>query len=298
MKPAEIFLTKPVFYTGHKIFYSALLLSLLLHLTLLGIIKNHELNINKNSIKMVKHNNTTRVNLLSGQSSEQDKAIREEVSDKALSEHKLKTASVKKNTKNTKTDKIVKKSNKVFKTASKIDKKIPAVIRKTKKQKPQELSLSQPKNNNSNTIKPDKAIKKNSSSLLENNNNSFNKLSQLATEPKKAVKNKLSKGIELSVSNENRSSIKENYTTKIHNKINENKKYPLNARRRNIEGRVRVSFDVIKNGDITNLRLSEAQALLKKASLKAIKKSLPLPEIPDKLEAPVHISFYMSYRLN
>lgn len=76
---------------------------------------------------------------------------------------------------------------------------------------------------------------------------------------------------------------RENYIQQLATHINKHKFYPRTARRRNIEGQVNVSFDLLTNGNIINLHVHSGPAILQKAAMKAIHSALPMPRRPDDL---------------
>ena len=79
--------------------------------------------------------------------------------------------------------------------------------------------------------------------------------------------------------------------------IEVHKKYPRVARRRNIQGKILVSFSVLADGNIKNLRLSGEKSILKKATQQAVKNALPMPTPPKDLSFPMEIKFTMNYSL-
>ena len=79
--------------------------------------------------------------------------------------------------------------------------------------------------------------------------------------------------------------------------IESNKFYPRSARRKTIEGRVRIVLTLGRDGRIEDLRLEGGHKLLRKAAKKAVERSLPLPDVPDALAFPLKIAFAMKYGL-
>jgi len=65
-------------------------------------------------------------------------------------------------------------------------------------------------------------------------------------------------------------------------KIYTNKRYPALARRRNIQGRVHVVFDILANGEATNIRIDDTPRVLKKEVRRSIRKSFPI-DIPSAI---------------
>jgi len=82
---------------------------------------------------------------------------------------------------------------------------------------------------------------------------------------------------------------KENLNTKkreflkgVRAKIYTNKRYPALARRRNIQGRVHVVFDILANGEATNIRIDDTSRILKKEVRRSMRKSFPI-DIPSTI---------------
>ena len=81
--------------------------------------------------------------------------------------------------------------------------------------------------------------------------------------------------------------------------IDKHKFYPRSARRRQIEGLVGVSFDLLKNGQILNLHTSSGHPALQKASMDSIRSALPMPSRPEILLAlnTMKIEYSMQFQL-
>ncbi|MCG8489253.1 MAG: TonB family protein [Chromatiales bacterium] len=88
------------------------------------------------------------------------------------------------------------------------------------------------------------------------------------------------------------------YLAEILSSIEQKKRYPTLARRKNIEGKVSVSFKLSCGGDITDLEIQGAHGLLRKAANKAIKAAQPFPKIPQALKCPLPVTYAMAYSLN
>ncbi|MCG8017025.1 MAG: TonB family protein [Candidatus Thiodiazotropha sp. 'RUGA'] len=87
------------------------------------------------------------------------------------------------------------------------------------------------------------------------------------------------------------------YLAEILSSIEQKKRYPTLARRKNIEGKVRVRFKLSCGGDITELEIQGAHGLLRKATNKAIKAAQPFPKIPQALQCPLPVTYAMAYSL-
>lgn len=79
--------------------------------------------------------------------------------------------------------------------------------------------------------------------------------------------------------------------------IEAHKHYPRVARKRNIQGKILVSFTLLTDGSIKNLSLSGKKSILKKATQRAINNALPMPTPPRDLSLPMEIKFNMNYSL-
>jgi len=90
--------------------------------------------------------------------------------------------------------------------------------------------------------------------------------------------------------------VEETYITLLLNHIENHKYYPRKARRRNIEGTVKVILSINAEGSVASMELSEGHAILRKAAEKAIYQSLPFARPPLSMISPKTISFGISYR--
>ncbi len=79
--------------------------------------------------------------------------------------------------------------------------------------------------------------------------------------------------------------------------IEKYKHYPRAARRRRIEGDVRVTFKLQQNGRVGNLIVDGTQEVLNSATQRAVEEALPLPEPPPSLSLPWPVAFTMRFRL-
>ena len=116
-------------------------------------------------------------------------------------------------------------------------------------------------------------------------------------ERQKRVASSPVKAKEKSVAMQAVESQKIDYFSQLQAHIEACKYYPRAARKQGIEGRVEVSFQLLENGDVKNIKSSGAHRLLKHAATRAIKEALPLPKPPASLAMPVNIRFSMHYDL-
>jgi len=75
---------------------------------------------------------------------------------------------------------------------------------------------------------------------------------------------------------------KREFLKSVRAKIYANKRYPPLARRRHIQGRVHVVFDILPNGEATNIRIDDTSRILKKEVRRSMRKSFPI-DIPPSL---------------
>ena len=79
--------------------------------------------------------------------------------------------------------------------------------------------------------------------------------------------------------------------------IESRKYYPRSARSRGIEGNVQVSFELLADGSIKSLQVTEGRSVLQKATRQAVQSSIPLPLPPAELSVPRKIEFSIQYLL-
>ncbi|MEA3419008.1 MAG: energy transducer TonB [Campylobacterota bacterium] len=126
--------------------------------------------------------------------------------------------------------------------------------------------------------------------------------------PKKIIKKSKPKPLERKVRKKSTSAsasksvtanLKQKFLGRVRSTIIRNKKYPRAAIKRNIQGRVRVSFDIQKNGTVSNIRVSGASPMLQRAAKKSIRRSFPVA-VPKKLkgEMPLrNVSINLDFKL-
>jgi len=91
--------------------------------------------------------------------------------------------------------------------------------------------------------------------------------------------------------------LRNEYMARLMAEIEKNKFYPRIARRRNLQGTVRVKFRLGCGGEVEKLDISGEHSLLRKAAGKAVEDSLPLPKIPTEIECPLLVNYAMAYSL-
>jgi protein TonB len=94
-----------------------------------------------------------------------------------------------------------------------------------------------------------------------------------------------------------RVNLREQYLAKLLAMIEAKKYYPTIARRRNLEGKIEVSFNLSCDGKVSKLNITGQHNLLRKAAGKAIDAAQPLPEPPSQVECPIPVHYAMAYTL-
>ncbi|MDL1957739.1 MAG: energy transducer TonB [Candidatus Desulfofervidus auxilii] len=76
------------------------------------------------------------------------------------------------------------------------------------------------------------------------------------------------------------------YLQLVKQKIEKNKRYPLLARNKGIEGEVLLKFEILKNGKVKSIKIvkSSHYQILDKAAIESIKKANPFPPFPKELK--------------
>lgn len=90
------------------------------------------------------------------------------------------------------------------------------------------------------------------------------------------------------------------YQQLIKQKIEENKRYPLLARNKGIEGKVWIKFEILKNGNVKDIKIvkSSHHQILDKAAIESIKKANPFPPFPEGLkESSLIINICLRFQL-
>lgn len=90
---------------------------------------------------------------------------------------------------------------------------------------------------------------------------------------------------------------RQQYLHKLMGHIESFKYYPRAARKRSLEGDVKVSFVLLDDGSYKQLSLDGRHSALVKAARVAIESATPLPVPPKDITIPGQIEFTMSYSL-
>lgn len=91
---------------------------------------------------------------------------------------------------------------------------------------------------------------------------------------------------------------RDRYLAKLLAHVDKHKYYPRVARRRGLEGVIRVSFRVLPGGLVSQLQVAGDNRILCEAARQTVRASLPLPLPPEGVSLPLSVSFGMQYRLN
>ena len=91
--------------------------------------------------------------------------------------------------------------------------------------------------------------------------------------------------------------VREAYLARLLAEIEKNKFYPSIARRKNLQGTIRVSFRLGCDGRVDRLDVQGKHSLLRKAAGKAVEASIPLPEVPPEIDCPFQVDYAMAYSL-
>jgi len=105
------------------------------------------------------------------------------------------------------------------------------------------------------------------------------------------------KGVIGSKSNQKKEARQKEYYSKISKAINRNKSYPSKAKRRNIEGKVKVRVTLSKDGKLILYKILTGNRVFKKSIKNAIKKSFPIKPPKGMFNSNIDFSFTISYKL-
>ncbi|QOP41525.1 energy transducer TonB [Sulfurimonas marina] len=89
----------------------------------------------------------------------------------------------------------------------------------------------------------------------------------------------------------------DSFTLQLVQKINENKRYPLSARRRGVEGDVDVKFIVLADGGVSAIKVIAGKSIFKKATIQAIEESFPLNVEKSLIDFPKEFNIKLAYTL-
>jgi len=88
------------------------------------------------------------------------------------------------------------------------------------------------------------------------------------------------------------------YIENILLEIEKNKFYPSIARKRNMQENVKVTFTLLENGDVTDLKINGRFKILRHAAKKAMLNALPFNTPPAEMQLPFTVKYSMAFNLN
>jgi protein TonB len=91
---------------------------------------------------------------------------------------------------------------------------------------------------------------------------------------------------------------KQEYLRRLMAHIESHKSYPRAARRRRLEGDIRVSFSLQADGAVAALQAVGGHRLLTGAARQAVERAVPLPMPPESLSLPWEVAFTMRFSLH
>lgn len=91
--------------------------------------------------------------------------------------------------------------------------------------------------------------------------------------------------------------IRKTYLSKLLTYIEGHKYYPRTARRRGIEGNIEVTFELLCDGTISELKTSGGLKILRKSAEQSITKALPFETPPSEVDCPLQVSYIMQFEL-
>lgn len=82
----------------------------------------------------------------------------------------------------------------------------------------------------------------------------------------------------------------------VRHRINKHKSYPKTALRRRMQGSVKVSFTILKNGNVSNVRVSGPK-IFHKSARTAVKRAVPFPTKAFKVSLPKSVTITLHYKI-
>jgi len=86
------------------------------------------------------------------------------------------------------------------------------------------------------------------------------------------------------------------FMSHIRAKINKNKAYPRIAQRRGMQGSVKVRFTILRNGHVSNIKIT-GKKVFHKSARKAIQKSFPINAKSAPLSLPQTVNLTLRYQI-
>ena len=89
----------------------------------------------------------------------------------------------------------------------------------------------------------------------------------------------------------------QDYLALVMQRVERHKNYPRVARRRGLEGSVRIRFLIAADGTVRALNLEDGHSLLRSAARRAVENAMPFPPPPPGAAKPCPIAFTMLFEL-
>ena len=168
--------------------------------------------------------------------------------------------------------KVIEKPKKVEKKIVKQEKQIEKVVEKTPEKTPEKVVEKESENIEKMAVAEQNEISTKQESIIQSNSN-----------------------------NERNKNLESEYLAKVKNKIEKNKVYPKVAKRLNQTGKVIVSFDILKDGKVTNIKIINKSKFekLDEASIELLTNIGFFEAIPNELNKTVwNIQIPINYQIN
>ena len=170
-----------------------------------------------------------------------------------------------------------------------VEKPAPKVIEKPKKVEKKIVKQEKP---------IEKIVEKPAPKVVEKENENIEKM---AVAEQNEISTKQESIIQSNSNNERNKNLESEYLAKVQAKIEKNKVYPKVAKRLNQTGKVIVSFDILKDGKITNIKIINKSKFekLDEASIELLTNIGFFEAIPNELNKTVwNIQIPINYQIN
>ena len=170
-----------------------------------------------------------------------------------------------------------------------VEKPAPKVIEKPKKVEKKIVKQEKP---------IEKIVEKPAPKVVEKENENIEKM---AVAEQNEISTKQESIIQSNSNNERNKNLESEYLAKVKNKIEKNKVYPKVAKRLNQTGKVIVSFDILKDGKVTNIKIINKSKFekLDEASIELLTNIGFFEAIPNELNKTVwNIQIPINYQIN
>ncbi|PRM97186.1 energy transducer TonB [Aliarcobacter cryaerophilus] len=188
---------------------------------------------------------------------------------------------------------------KVEEVAKEVEKEIiPEPIIEKIVEKPAPKVIEKPKKVEKKIVKQEKKIEKVVQEIVEKPTENIEKVDQLA---QNQTQSKQESSIQENSNNQTNQNLESEYLAKVKNKIEKNKVYPKVAKRLNQTGKVIVSFDILKDGKVTNIKIINKSKFekLDEASIELLTNIGFFESIPNELNKTVwNIQIPINYQIN